>query len=104
MKGVHLFPQEEKQQGLNAPPGRAEIVETDYDPVINMTFAEYENNLQEHTQLAMSVHEKMSALVVGLITVGALSNAWNPVGWVLAAVALVIRVLVELKVFNEKSA
>jgi len=104
MKGVHLFPQEEKQQGLNAPPGRAEIVETDYDPVINMTFAEYENNLQEHAQLAMSVHEKMSALVVGLITVGALSNAWNPVGWVLAAVALVIRVLVELKVFNEKSA
>lgn len=104
MKGVHLFPQEEKQQGLNAPPGRAEIVDTDYDPVINMTFAEYENNLQEHAQLAMSVHEKMSALVVGLITVGALSNAWNPVGWVLAAVALVIRVLVELKVFNEKSA
>ena len=50
MKGVHLFPQEEKQQGLNAPPGRAEIVETDYDPVINMTFAEYENNLQDNEE------------------------------------------------------
>lgn len=104
MKGVHLFPQEEKQQGLNAPPGRAEIVETDYDPVINMTFAEYESNLKKHAEQFESVHEKLSGLVLGLIAAGALSNAWNPVGWVLGAIVAVMQLLSAFKVFDEKSA
>lgn len=104
MKGVHLFPQEEKQQGLNAPPGRAEIVDTDYDPVINMTFAEYESNLKKHAEQFESVHEKLSGLVLGLIAAGALSNAWNPVGWVLGAIVAVMQLLSAFKVFDEKSA
>lgn len=104
MKGVHLFSQEEKQQGLNAPPGRAEIVDTDYDPVINMTFAEYESNLKKHAEQFESVHEKLSGLVLGLIAAGALSNAWNPVGWVLGAIVAVMQLLSAFKVFDEKSA
>lgn len=80
MKGAYLIPDTSEEGKLQGPIGAAEITNTNYDPVINMTYEEYESNLQKHAQLSLSVHEKLSGVILGLIAMGALSNAWNPVG------------------------
>lgn len=104
MRGKHLFSDKSSSQGaLKGAVGTADIKDVSYDPIINMNFVEYENNLQNHAQAAESVHSTLSKVVMGMILTGALSNAWNPVGWVLGAVAGVLELAISLGVFKEKS-
>ena len=104
MRGKHLFSNKSSSQGaLKGAVGTADIKDVSYDPIINMNFVEYENNLQNHAQAAESVHSTLSKVVMGMILTGALSNAWNPVGWVLGAVAGVLELAISLGVFKEKS-
>ena len=103
MRGKHLFSNKSSSQGaLKGAVGTADIKDVSYDPIINMNFVEYENNLQNHAQAAESVHSTLSKVVMGMILTGALSNAWNPVGWVLGAVAGVLELAISLGVFKEK--
>lgn len=47
MKGAYLIPDTSEEGKLQGPIGAAEITNTNYDPVINMTYEEYESNLQK---------------------------------------------------------
>lgn len=104
MKGAYLIPDTSEEGKLQGPIGAAEITNVNYDPVINMTYEEYESNLQKHAQLSLSVHEKLSGVILGLIAMGALSNAWNPVGWILAGVAAIIGLASHIGLFKDKAA
>ena len=103
MKGAYLIPDTSEEGKLQGAIGAAEIKDVNYDPIINMTYEEYESNLQKHAQLSLSVHEKLSGVILGLIAMGALSNAWNPVGWILAGVAAIIGLASQIGLFKDKS-
>ena len=98
MRVGYLIPS--NKRGLKGAPGQSEVTNTSYDPVINMTFSEYESNLKDHAGLSSSVHTAIGAAVLTAIKIGALSNSWNPVGWILGAVATVITLAIKLGVFD----
>lgn len=103
MKGAHLIPKNEmegKPQGLTG----AEVTDVNYDPIINMTYEEYEDNLSKIMGGVQSIHQKLSDVVMGLIAMGALTNAWNPVGAILAGVAMIVGLLNALGIFDDKAA
>ena len=98
MRVGYLIPKNKK--GLKGAPGQSEVTNTSYDTVINMTFSEYESNLKDHAGLSSSVHTAIGAAVLTAIKIGALSNSWNPVGWILGAVDAVITLDIKLGVFD----